>query len=100
MNQTDSEVPALPPRFPDPETEVTYKNLALVNQVPKKSDKPSRTLPQEVLGLISRYKEMFLFDKPVIFDGKDLSATLSSVEITMQQTVGSLISSAVSSFPK
>ena len=43
---------------------------------------------------------MFLFDKPVVFDDKDLSGTLSSVEITMQQTVGTLISSAVSSFPK
>jgi hypothetical protein len=26
---------------------------------------------------------MFLFEKPVMFDGKDLSMTLASVEITM-----------------
>jgi hypothetical protein len=57
-------------------------------------------LPQEVLGLISRHKEMFLFEKPVMFDGKDLSMTLASVEITMQQTLSSLISHAVASFPK
>ena len=45
-----------------------------------------------MLGLISRHKEMFLFEKPVMFDGKDLSMTLASVEITMQQTLSSMIS--------
>ena len=35
-----------------------------------------------------------------MFDGKDLSMTLASVEITMQQTLSSMISQAVASFPK
>ena len=43
---------------------------------------------------------MFLFDRPVMYDGKDLQTTLSSIEITMQQTVSSHISHAVTSFPR
>ena len=41
-----------------------------------------------------------MFSKPVQYDQRDISATLSNVETSMQQTIGNLISEAVATFPK
>ena len=41
-----------------------------------------------------------MFSKPVQYDQRDISITLSNVETSMQQTIGNLISEAVATFPK
>ena len=41
-----------------------------------------------------------MFSKPVQYDQRDISTTLSNVETSMQQTIGNLISEAVATFPK
>jgi hypothetical protein len=50
--------------------------------------------------MISKHRELLMFTKPVQYDQKDISNTLSNVETSMQQTIGNLISDAVGTFPK
>jgi hypothetical protein len=50
--------------------------------------------------MISKHRELLMFSKPVQYDQRDISNTLSNVETSMQQTIGNLISEAVATFPK
>jgi hypothetical protein len=50
--------------------------------------------------MISKHRELLMFSKPVQYDQRDISTTLSNVETSMQQTIGNLISEAVATFPK
>ncbi len=50
--------------------------------------------------MISKHRELLTFIKPVPYDPRDISTTLTNVETCMQQTLGNLISQAVATFPK
>lgn len=39
---------------------------------------------RRIKGMVSKHKEMLLFDKPVLFDQSDASHWLNNVEIGMQ----------------
>jgi hypothetical protein len=48
------------------------------------SDYDNNQTPNEVLGMISKHRELLMFSKPVQYDQRDISNTLSNVETSMQ----------------